>query len=427
MKKRVVLTSISVAFLCAALLALRSKSVLLDLRLSSPTEYDPYSHRYSHINDNKINQQRRDAASSFSSSRDDMNIVLFYADDWTLKTLGIFNDKVRTPNLDAMAKRGMAFTQNSVTTSICWQSRATMATGVYKAVHNQSRIWDMYMFDQTVRWRDTLYPKLYSAGYHVGYIGKWHASMPPEYREMSFDHFHAYAGSHWKMRDGQRRHITDLNGEDALSYLRKFIQNNKDGNNGEDANPNMKTADLPTRKFALTVAFFATHAQDYSPWPLGYEPNNFTEPLYRNTSGTYPLPHTATREAWEAMPWFFTDNNEGRRRWRIRFDSEEHRQETVERIYRMATEVDKVVGDVMDEVKKMGVYDKTLFMFTTDNGVFHGGTLSLFVIMRGGFKIVCYVRLLFRRTCRLLTSLCLGFAPRRAWSSRQGKSLESRK
>jgi arylsulfatase A-like enzyme len=61
-------------------------------------------------------------------------------------------------------------------------------------------------------------------------------------------------------------------------------------------------------------------------------------------------------------------------RGKIRFDTEEHRQESVERIYRMATEVDKVVGDVINEIKKMGVYDNTLFVFTTDNGVFHGGT-----------------------------------------------------
>jgi arylsulfatase len=373
MRKRVVLPALSATFACAGLLAFRSSSVLFDLR-STLAEY-AFSYAYDSNSNNAHQQQRREAESTWSSSSgDDMNIVLFYADDWTLKTLGIYNDKVLTPNLDAMAKRGMAFTHNSVTTSICWQSRATMATGLYKAVHNQSRIWDMYMFDQTVRWRDTLYPKLYSAGYHVGYIGKWHAHMPPEYRDSTFDHFQPYAGSHWRMRDGQRRHITDLNGEDALSYLRKHIQKKEDGSDNDNDNGKPGAA---MRKFALTVAFFATHAQDYSPWPLGYEPDNFSAPLYGNTSGTYPRPQTATQQAWEDMPWFFTERNEGRRRWSNRFDTEDHRQETVERIYRMATEVDKVVGDVMDEVKKMGVYDKTLFMFTTDNGVFHGGTMIL--------------------------------------------------
>jgi Sulfatase len=395
MRRRVVLPALSAAaFACAGLVALRSSSVLFDLRSTLAKYGSAYASGYSYDSndDNNSQQQRRDAASFSSSSTsssstvgDDMNIVLFYADDWTIKTLGIFNDKVLTPNLDAMAERGMAFTHNSVTTSLCWQSRATKVTGVYKAVHNQSRFWDTYMFDQTVRWSDTLYPKLFSAGYHVGYIGKWHAPLPTEYRRVSFDHFQAYSGSHWRRRDGRMRHITDLNGEDALAYLRKHIQKKEEEEDGgSEKDPKAagsthgggRSGPPRRRKFALTVAFFATHAQDYSKWPNGYEPDNFTQPLYKNTSGTYPRPPTATQQAWGDMPWFFTDNNEGRRRWKLRFDTEDHRQESVERIYRMATEVDKVVGDVMDEVKKMGVYDNTLFMFTTDNGVFHGGTIT---------------------------------------------------
>jgi arylsulfatase A-like enzyme len=397
MRKRVALPILSAAFACAGLLAFRSGSVLFDLRSTLAKYGSAYASGSSYSsNDTNSRQQRRDAESFSSSSTsssssavgDDMNIVLFYADDWTIKTLGIFNDKALTPNLDAMAERGMAFTHNSVTTSLCWQSRATKVTGVYKAVHNQSRFWDTYMFDQTVRWSDTLYPKLFSAGYHVGYIGKWHAPLPTEYRRVSFDHFQAYSGSHWRRRDGRMRHITDLNGEDALAYLRKHIQKKEEEEEEEDGGSEKdpkaagsthgggKPGASRRRKFALTLAFFATHAQDYSRWPNGYEPDNFTQPLYKNTSGTYPRPPTATQQAWGDMPWFFTDNNEGRRRWKLRFDTEDHRQESVERIYRMATEVDKVVGDVMDEVKKMGVYDNTLFMFTTDNGVFHGGTLA---------------------------------------------------
>jgi arylsulfatase len=289
----------------------------------------------------------------------DMSIVVFYADDWTLKTLGMFNDKVLTPNLDAMAKRGMTFTHNCVTTSICWQSRATMVTGVYTAIHQQLKIWDWAMFDKKVRWRDTLYPKLFSAGYNVGYVGKWHAPMPAEHRPYTFDYFYPYGGKHWRDRDGEVRHITELNGYDSIQYLRN-LQN---------------SSSLDKSKFTLTVAFYATHAQDNTPYPFTYEPDNFTGPLYKNISGTFPLPQTATQEAWEQMPWFFDDKNEGRRRWRGRYDTEEHRQGNMEHIYRMATEVDKVVGDIMEEVKRMGVYNKTMFIFTTDNGVFHGGTL----------------------------------------------------
>jgi Sulfatase len=103
----------------------------------------------------------------------DMNVVLLYADDWTWRTLGFVNKVVKTPHLDEMARRGMSFSHNCVTTSICWQSRATKSTGLYVSVHNQRRLWDLEMFDKTVPWKDTLYPQLFGAGYNVGFFGKW--------------------------------------------------------------------------------------------------------------------------------------------------------------------------------------------------------------------------------------------------------------
>ena len=55
-----------------------------------------------------------------------LNIVLFYADDWTMQVLGKLNPLVQTPNIDKMADNGMLFTENFVTTSVCWISRASL-------------------------------------------------------------------------------------------------------------------------------------------------------------------------------------------------------------------------------------------------------------------------------------------------------------
>ena len=71
------------------------------------------------------------------------------------------------------------------------------------------------------------------------------------------------------------------------------------------------------------------------------------------------------------MPWFFTEDNEGRLRWRRRYDTPEHYQVTMKRYYRMATEVDDVVGMIVQELKDQGVYNNTYILFTTDNGNFH--------------------------------------------------------
>jgi arylsulfatase A-like enzyme len=315
--------------------------------------------RNSAANNDNDNSNNTATTTTATTKPERLNIVLFYADDWTVNALGIFNDKVLTPNLDAMARRGMAFTHNCVTTSICWMSRATKYTGLYSSVHKQLKVSSMSMFEDTVRWNDTLYPKLFAAGYHTGHVGKWHAPMPHEYRKHTFHTFKNYYGSHWEKRDGKRTHVTECNRLDALEYLR--------GINGSLARGKI-------RNFALTVSFFAPHAMDGNPWPTAYMPDNYSKRLYRNVSKTFPIPKTATQAAWKKMPWFFNDKSEARRRWRDRFRNETYRQESIERVYRMLTEIDRAVGDVMEEVRTMGVYDKTLFVFTTDNGVFYGGT-----------------------------------------------------
>ena len=80
---------------------------------------------------------------------DPLNIVLFYADDWSFRTLGAMeralnNTKykvppfVKTPNIDKMAENGLLFTHNCVTTSICMVSRASLYTGQYASKHKVS-------------------------------------------------------------------------------------------------------------------------------------------------------------------------------------------------------------------------------------------------------------------------------------------------
>ena len=305
--------------------------------------------------------------------QDVLNFVIFYADDWTWKTVGFVNnnDAVKTPHIDALARNGVAFTHNCVTSSICWQSRASMVTGVYTSVHQQLNYWDDRMFDTTVAWNQTLYPLLRQAGYHVGLVGKWHAPMPPQYMSSTFDHFKEYYGEHWMDRDGKRRHVTDVNREDALEYLNLIHQQNQK----QQREHNRSGEAGMQQKFSLTVGFFATHAWDEQVYPNQYQPQEYSEPMYRNA--TIPIPASATQEAWDKMPWFFTEDNESRKRWRQRFDTPQHYQVTMKRMYRMASEVDDVVGDVVTKLQDMGVYNHTLLIFTTDNGIFHGGVCPI--------------------------------------------------
>ena len=278
---------------------------------------------------------------------DPMNVVLFYADDWTQKVLGKLNPLVKTPNIDHMADNGMLFVNNCVTTSVCWMSRATLVTGVYSSRHLETEPPSMNMFS-TNPWNQTLFPLMKQNDYFTGIVGKWHAPQPEEHMKAAFDRSRFYYGKHWVERDGKWRHVTELNQEDSI----KFLQ------------------DRPKdRPFFLKVSFFATHADDANQ-TYSYQPQpSSIENLYNDI--TVPTPKTATDAHWKDLPPFFKDNNEGRNRWRKRFEPDYY-QENVKNLYRMASEVDTAVGNIIEELKAQGVYNNTLLLFTTDNGNLHG-------------------------------------------------------
>ena len=150
-----------------------------------------------------------------------------------------------------------------------------------------------------------------------------------------------------KQRDGTAIHVTQKNENDALEFLRT------------------RPAGQP---FCLTVAFFATHAEDNN--PKQYLPQPDSMALYQDA--TIPVAQNASDEAFRKLPPFIgNEKNEGRVRWHWRFDTPEKYQEMMKNYYRLATEVDATCGRVMEELKAQGVLDNTLVIFTTDNGYFH--------------------------------------------------------
>mmetsp|Transcript_15106 Transcript_15106/g.35027 ORF Transcript_15106/g.35027 Transcript_15106/m.35027 type:complete len:638 (+) Transcript_15106:131-2044(+) len=292
-----------------------------------------------------------------------LNIALFYADDWTMKVLGKLNKDVKTPNIDAMADNGILFTNNCVTTSVCWSSRATFATGVYSAIHKHNMPFDDAQFETKV-WSETLYPLMRSGaksdgckeGYYTGLFGKWHKLEIEEELDAAFDESKIYYGMHWEERDGRLRHVTELNRNDSLEFLdnweRRF--NDQEGNKPP---------------FFLTTAFFATHAEDGS-FP-SYKPENSTRLRVYPDSMEIPIPKTATAKHYQELPYFLKEASEGRTRWKFRFEPMYY-QKNIKDMFAMATEVDEAVGAIIDKLKSMGVYDDTVLIFTTDNGNLHG-------------------------------------------------------
>ncbi len=270
-----------------------------------------------------------------------MNILVLYADDWRNDTLGVAgNPVVKTPVLDDLANDGIRFTHNCVTTSICGISRASLFTGQWMSRHgNRSfKPWK-------TPWEQTYPGMLRSSGYHVGHVGKWHNGRIPEDK---FDFSRSYYGKHWiEKKDGSKIHVTKKNEQDALTFLKS----------------------RPEKKpFCLTVAFFATHAEDDN--PLQFLPQPQSMELYKETE--IPVPANATQESFDRLPDFVgNEKNEGRNRWHWRFDTPEKFQSMMKNYYRLATEVDTTCGRILAELKRQGITDNTLVIFTTDNGYYH--------------------------------------------------------
>jgi arylsulfatase len=269
-----------------------------------------------------------------------LNIVLLYADDWRHDVLGVAGHPVvQTPRLDQMARDGVRFTNSYVTTSICGVSRASLYTGQWMSRHGCRGFTEF----QTP-WAETFPGLLRDNGYHVGLVGKWHNGAFPADR---FDFARSYSGRHWFQIDGESIHVTQRNQNDAFDFLRT----RPDG-----------------KPFCLTVSFFAPHAEDGH--PNQYLPQPATKDLYANVE--IPVPANANEESWQRLPPFFDENNEGRRRWGWRFDQPEKYQTMMRDYFALITEIDTVCGEIVDELRRQGVLENTLMIFTTDNGYFHG-------------------------------------------------------
>ena len=86
----------------------------------------PLIHRYYlHSYNNDIDHHHTSEKKQYTSEKrkeepepKPLNILLLYADDWRYDSLGSLGKSiVQTPNLDVLAKEGMLFTDNCVTTA----------------------------------------------------------------------------------------------------------------------------------------------------------------------------------------------------------------------------------------------------------------------------------------------------------------------
>ncbi len=112
------------------------------------------------------------AAAAESPSRP--NILFIFTDDHAQHAISAYGSKVnQTPHLDRLAAQGARFLNSFVTNSICTPSRATLLTGQYS---HKNGVPVFNSFDGE---RDHLAKRMQAGGYHTGIVGKWHLGSDP--------------------------------------------------------------------------------------------------------------------------------------------------------------------------------------------------------------------------------------------------------
>lgn len=274
------------------------------------------------------------------------NFVFLLIDDLRYNALGCMGDKiVQTPSIDRLAAEGVLFENCFVTTSICAVSRASIFTGQWMRRHG---IEDFATGLNGQAWADTYPARLRAGGYRTGFIGKFGVGNAQEVaaKTSEFDFYRGLAGQAGQLfiepDDPKRRHKTAQFGDEALEFLAGC------------------TAGQP---FCLSISFNAVHARDGK--PREFEPDPRDEPLYENV--TIPASKLATDEAFRRLPES-VQNSEGRRRWGWRYDTPEKMQRILKDYYRLITGVDREVGRIRQELARRGLDQRTVIIFTADNG-----------------------------------------------------------
>jgi len=142
------------------------------------------------------------------------NIVLILADQHRADCLGCYgNPIVRTPNIDALAGRGVRFTHAFTPSAICTPARASIQTGLAPRNHGLLFNWEFQHCRGGLR---NLPPEvrffsqgLCEAGWNCAHVGKWHIGdvhRPADY---------GYEGIHYPGYGYPADH------EHYLSYLRE--------------------------------------------------------------------------------------------------------------------------------------------------------------------------------------------------------------
>ncbi len=333
-----------------------------------------------------------ETGSSQSRPQKRPNIVVILGDDLGFSDLGAFGSEIRTPNLDALARAGVRFTQ-FYTHATCSPTRSILLSGVDTHRNGLGNMdewiapnqmgkpgYEGYLSDRVV----TLPQLLRGAGYHTYMAGKWHLGKTPQQIpaargfERDFTLLDG-AGSYWDManftaatpkstftEDGRYLKELPKNYYATKTYTDKLI-GYIEANRG-DGKPFFAyvSHQAPHDPYHLPRDWRKRHVGEYD---VGWDAIR-QERLKRQVEMGIMPPGT---ELAERM-WFGPDPNLLAPASRAIFGRK------MELYAGMVENLDFHIGRLVDYLKKVGEYDNTIFLVFGDNGA--EGT-DLFAMIAG--------------------------------------------
>ena len=274
------------------------------------------------------------------------NIIFLLTDDQRWDALGASgNPHIQTPEMDRLAQEGTLFKHAYVTTPICAVSRASLFSGQYARRHGIHG----FATDFTEAQWSNAYPELMrNAGYFTGFVGKF--GVGRNLPDTTFDYWRGIPGQpkyEQVDEEGNYKHLTRIMGEQCLEFLETV--------------PDQQS-------FCLSVSFKAPHVQDSDPRQFLYD-SAYIEMFQEMRM---PGPINGSDSVFNAFPDFFTQDNEARRRWEMRFATEELYQHSVKGYYRLIYGVDVVLGRIRKKLAEEGLAENTVIVLMGDNGFFLG-------------------------------------------------------
>ncbi|NKB68958.1 MAG: sulfatase-like hydrolase/transferase [Candidatus Latescibacteria bacterium] len=315
--------------------------------------------------------------------RSQPNILVLMTDQQRLDTIAAYglNPLINTPNIDALAQRGVRFDQAFTPTAICSPARASFYTGLYPHKHGVT--------GNGMTIRDGVQGVnhyLEEAGYRCGYAGKWHVDEERGPSQLGFvgKDFMGYAfpgsgilpGLQFGARPrGQNHYETYL---DENDFGRPQVSHRYVGTNPSNqaqemfalhegpvescieyfvAEETKKVIDQVgdgDEPFFVWANFWGPHSPSLVPEPYFsmYDPKAIPEhPSYCETFSNKPYRQQLIEKLWGL----------GDYGW-------EGFQEIGARYFGHCTLIDDMVGGIVAHLEEKGLADDTVIVFTADHG-----------------------------------------------------------